>query len=476
VHNLRRPVVAVDARSPRHARPAQPWRMTDNDSKGAASPRRNDHGSAATRARQQAGREAVRVQAGSPDALLALIPHLLGFYPSRSLVVLGLSGDRGRIRVTFRYDLPDPVDATLAADIADHAASVLRRQRISRAALVGYGPAALVAPVLAVAMDWLSADGVQLREVLRADGGRYWSVLCDEPACCPREGRPFDPGSHPAAAAMSKAGLPALPDRAALARTLLPPAGSAESIRRSTRLAEQRLCDLGSKYWADGGRDQQQFTARVGCAAVRRAIRSYRAGGSVANGDELAWLAVLLADLRVRDDAWARMDPAHREAHHRLWTDVLRGAAAEYVPAPASLLAFAAWQSGNGALASVAIDRALAARPGYSMALLLGGALEAGLPPSAAKLPMTPAEVAASYAAQAVGAGQPGRAGSRRPKRAGSNQPDSARSPAAGTRSAAAAALPGAAGTGPGAAAALPGAAGTRSGSRTSGASKRPSG
>jgi hypothetical protein len=458
--------------------------MTNNDNSGAASPRRRDQSSAGG-GRQQDDREMTRVKASSPEALLALVPHLLGFYPSRSLVVLGLSGQRNRVRVAFRYDLPDPVDSALAADIAEHAASVLRRQRLGRAALVGYGPPGLAVPVLATVVDSLAAEDVRLFTVLRADGGRYWSPLCDDPECCPTEGRPFDPGSHPMAAAMAEAGLPALPDRAALARTLLPPAGSTERIRRATRLAEQRLSELGSQHWADGGRDPQLVTARTGRTAVQSAIRRYRAGDCITSADELAWLAVLVADLRVRDDAWARMEPAHREAHLRLWTDVLKGAAREYVPAPAALLAFAAWQSGNGALAAVAVDRALAARPGYSMALLLGEALQAGLPPSAARLPMTPAEVAASYAAQDAELGVPEptaadkekadqgtadqgaadqgaadqgaaertksgraqRAGTRKGDSTNSRQPDSARSRAPGTGS----------------------------GARTSGASRRPS-
>ena len=56
-----------------------------------------------------------------------------------------------------------------------------------------------------------------------------------------------------------------------------------------------------------------------------------------------------------------------------------------------------AWQSGNGALANLALDRALADDPGYSMALLLRQAIDSGAPPSLARLPMTPEEVAASY-------------------------------------------------------------------------------
>ena len=52
---------------------------------------------------------------------------------------------------------------------------------------------------------------------------------------------------------------------------------------------------------------------------------------------------------------------------------------------------------GDGALANVALDRALADEPRYSMALLLRQVITAGAPPSLARLPMTPEEVAASY-------------------------------------------------------------------------------
>jgi hypothetical protein len=37
---------------------------------------------------------------------------------------------------------------------------------------------------------------------------------------------------------------------------------------------------------------------------------------------------IALTHLRVRDDAWARMDPEHKDAHIRLWTDVVRRAQA----------------------------------------------------------------------------------------------------------------------------------------------------
>ena len=367
--------------------------MTNNDRAGDSSPR--TYMSTPVRPAGLAGR--VQLRAGTPEAVLAVVPHMLGFYPSRSLVVLGL-GERNRVVVTFRYDLPDPFDYELARDIAQHADYVLSRERISAALLVGYGPEELVAGVAAVTSARLTTSGVEVPEVLRADGGRFWSLLCDDVTCCPPEGRCYDPGSHPAAAALTEAGLSAHPDRDALARTIQRPAGSADLIRGATLQAQLRLAQLVDLGKAEGDRDPRLRATRTGRKEIQRAIRLYRSGGRVASIDHLAWLAVLLADIRVRDDAWARMDPAHREVHGRLWIDVLRSAAVEFVPAPASLLAFTAWQSGNGALAAMAVGRALAADPDYSMAQLLAGALDAVLPPSAARMPMSPAAVAASYA------------------------------------------------------------------------------
>ncbi|HEX3489123.1 MAG TPA: DUF4192 domain-containing protein, partial [Streptosporangiaceae bacterium] len=242
--------------------------------------------------------------------------------------------------------------------------------------------------------------GLTIREALRAEGGRSWSALCPDPACCPPEGVFYDPCSHPAAAVLSGAGLDAYPDRAALARTLEPPPGSARAIRQATTRALRRIDRLLAKAEADGLRPAAAL-AEAGCAAVRQAIGRYRSGGAITDRSRLAFLAVCVADLRVRDDAWARMDSEHRRRHLRLWTDVVTAAAPEFVPAAASLLAFTAWQCGEGALANVAIERALGADPAYSMALLLAQAVQGGLPPSSARLPMTPEEVASSYAQDA---------------------------------------------------------------------------
>jgi Domain of unknown function (DUF4192) len=338
------------------------------------------------------------VRVDSPTALLAVIPRLLGFVPQASVVVIGTSPPRSRIRVTLRYDLPDPPGLGVAADLAAHAADVIGSQRLDAAVAVGYGPEILVTPVAEALRVALAGAGIELQEFLRVQDLRYWSYVCRNEACCPAAGAPLDPDLH-SAAALADFGIPVLADRTALAARVAPVGGSAADLMRlATRRAEQHVAHLLTKVRKSARLGAaRQMIAAEGLAAVGAMITRYRGGAGFITDDEIARITVALRDLRIRDDAWARMDPAHTEAHQRLWTDVVRRAQPGYVPAPAALLAFVAWQSGHGALANVALDRALADDPRYSMALLLRQVITAGAPPNLARLPMTPEEVAASY-------------------------------------------------------------------------------
>ena len=88
----------------------------------------------------------------------------------------------------------------------------------------------------------------------------------------------------------------------------------------------------------------------------------------------------MLVDLTARDYAWERT--GEEEWRLALWTDVLRRVEPAYVPAPASLLSFAAWRSGLGSLARVAVERALSQDPEYRMALMLDEILAFGVSPA----------------------------------------------------------------------------------------------
>ena len=283
------------------------------------------------------------VRARSLQELLAVVPLLLGFMPEASLVVIGVAPPRDRVRVTLRYDLPDPPDADLAADIVAHAVGVLRSQRLTAAVAVGYGPEAPVTPLAGALRDAARAAGIDLRDVLRVFGGRYWSYTCGDEACCPAAGTPFDVTDHSASAEMAAAGTHVLAGRAAVAARVAPIGGiAAESMRQATRRAEQHVARLLAKVRRSAriGAARHMIAAE-GLATVGGMIARYRGGGRFTSDYEIARITVALRDLRVRDDAWARMDPAHTDAHLRLWIDVARRAQPGHVAAPAALLALA---------------------------------------------------------------------------------------------------------------------------------------
>jgi hypothetical protein len=328
-----------------------------------------------------------------------VVPHLLGFHPAKSLVVLGIGGPHARIRLAFRYDLPDPVDDVLSEDIAAHATTVLAREHLTMAILIGYGTGQAVTPVIDVVQSALRAAAIDIQDALRVQEGRYWSYRCSDPSCCSPDGVPYDSAAHPATAALEAAGLSVHADRDELVNTLARIPESVEGITDSVELARARANHLIEQAMVVGSEgDLFQPVADAGRKAIRQAVTACRRGQVPASYDELAWLGLVLQDMRVRDDAWARMDPQYSDAHQSLWTTMLRHLPSELTPAPASLLAFVAWQAGDGALASIAIERALDADPDYTMALLIADALQAGLPPSVARLSMTPKQVAASYA------------------------------------------------------------------------------
>ena len=338
-----------------------------------------------------------RLRIGSPTDLLAIVPHLLGFIPGHSLVIAGARGPQLRIEMTLRFDLPDPPNDEATASIAAHAISVLASQQFTTAVFIGYGPGPLVTPLADAIREAMTETDLDLRDMLRVEGNRYWSYLCASPLCCPPEGVPFNIDGHPAAAAFTVAsGQPILGSRDELAATIAPITGSiAEAMRRETIRAQRIAARLITRATATGG--SARPLTQHGLKAVQAAITTYRDGGTIELASQFAWLSLALTSLWVRDDAWARMDPVHARTHERLWADLTRHAQPGCVAAPACLLAFTAWQSGNGALANLALDRAIADTPGYSMALLLRDTIDAGASPSLAVLPMTPEEVAASY-------------------------------------------------------------------------------
>lgn len=309
-----------------------------------------------------------RLTLTSPADILAAVPYLVGFHPHDSLIVIGI--DDAEVKVTARWDLPVPPGALSPLT------QLMARERVTRLIAVGYGPGARVTP----AIDQLRAlTPATLCEALRADQGRYWSYLCDLPHCCPPEGTPYDPATSPIATEAIVSGLVALPDRATVEATVAPLSGPVRlAVRKATADA---VAELRAKLAASSDADAfaRDFVHR-GLIRVRAAIATAQAGGRI-DDTQAARLGLDLAVIRVRDEAWTLLDDATQPAHLSLWKDLTRRLEPRFVPPAAALLAMAAWRSGTGALASIALDRALSLDPAYSMANLLRHAMQHLLAP-----------------------------------------------------------------------------------------------
>jgi hypothetical protein len=91
-------------------------------------------------------------------------------------------------------------------------------------------------------------------------------------------------------------------------------------------------------------------------------------------------VTVGLADVHARD-AVATLVLTREQELLSLLVQVARQVVAPDDAPVCTLVAWTAYARGEGALANVALDRALAGRPDYSLALLLRSCLDAGLPP-----------------------------------------------------------------------------------------------
>ncbi len=326
----------------------------------------------------------------SPSDILAAVPYLVGFHPSNSLVAVGL--EHGRAVMVVRWDLP------LSPGTLDALETMFRREKVTEMVAIGYGPGKAVTPAMDEARRVAARAGVRVGEALRADAGRYWSYVCALPSCCPAEGTPYDPGSSRIAAEATVHGLVALPDRETLERTLAPVTGPVRlAMRRATSGAAGEV-----KAALAAATNLDAFTRAFvaeGLARVRKALATHEEGGRLTDL-EAARLGLDLALVRIRDEAWTLMD----ESHVALWKDLTRRLEPRFAPPAASLLAMAAWRSGDNILATVALERALAIDPGYSMANLLMHALQNLLSPAILRDRMpTPAELDTAMGAAHAG-------------------------------------------------------------------------
>jgi hypothetical protein len=323
-----------------------------------------------------------RLRLRSPGELVELVPYLFGFHPTASVVVLTMSGPHREIGFRARSDLVADHDS---AALARWLTEVLVRNAAEAAAILVYPPDEWSGQIGTLRDAFEAALGgadIEILEFMRVQHGRWWSLLCTDPSCCPPEGNPLprEAGDASAVAAeMIYAGATALPDREALVATLRP---RGAVVRASMDQATLRV----EEEWINrllGGATLTAWRDDID-AIHRRLVDRWAAGDQSLSDDEAARLVVGLSDKRVRDRCLGVVDSPLRPAARELWSELVRRARPSDVAPPATMLAWAAWQDGDGALANIALDRAFTSDPTYELARLVAHAVGHGLAPSAA--------------------------------------------------------------------------------------------
>ena len=313
--------------------------------------------------------------------LLAGLPVLFGFRPTDSLVAICLEEPLGRVGFRLRADLPPP---KLAGQVADHLLGVLRRNTAEVVLVVACSDQPAVAePAVTALVDRLRSAGIDVREAVRCDGGRYWSYVCGDPRCCPPEGRVYNEGSARLVAEAVLAGMELLPDRAALAARVGPVGGALlERMEDATvAAASEMLAAMGDRQLATMQSDRELL--ETGVQRVTEILDRRLVGASEEPTDEEAARLSLWCSLPVvRDTVCASIDTDGAAEHLRIWSSVARRVVPPYELPVLGLTGLSAWLSGDGALAWCAIERADTIDPDDSLTGLLRELLVQATPPS----------------------------------------------------------------------------------------------
>ena len=306
-----------------------------------------------------------RLQLSGPGDVAQLVPYLLGFVPQDSLVLLVTRG--GRVEVTARADLTDVQPTGQAEHLIDR---IWGRFPDADAFLVAYTdspeqgwgilrrctehlPAAADSQSMLISADtWHGEDGTS---------------------------GPVDRAGSIAAQAVY-AGMSVSRSRADLEATFTSPDHSQE-LDKALSAAAARL-------------PATTDTAKI-VARTRSLLGQYLAAANSVEDrpavirmpvEDAAQLAMLGRSSAGRDTALLSITRANAERHFEMWRAVVNRVPDSYAEAAAYLAGMAAWVTGDGAAANVALNRSLriAERAGAEpLAGLLDGLIDHVVPPTA---------------------------------------------------------------------------------------------
>ncbi len=309
--------------------------------------------------------------------LFNALPTIVGFVPHESVVAIATHGARHRFGFRMRVDLPG--DASTADDVARFVVTHLHARGADGAIVLALSERTDLAATVVRAIEGELLHGIVPPVVTAwSDGARTWTTRPDQDPA----GDPFvaDP-HHPSVVAAVVAGQEVLPDRAALEARWAPTTGE----RRAW--LEASLDEVALDVAARVARLGPLRASVEGLQHVDDVLDDAHHGVAVDDGDLLR-LCVWLSLHEVRDHVWEELP--HLDPHEALaaWLPLARRAPAPFDAVPYTVAACAAYLAGDGAQASMGLDRALAADPGYAMARTLEAALASGIDPDRLRLGM----------------------------------------------------------------------------------------
>jgi hypothetical protein len=326
------------------------------------------------------------VRISDPGEVAAGLPHLLGFRPEESVVIVGLGGPSGgRVGLTVRADIPPPAHAVplasaLARGVATDDPAAVLVAVVSEADDEPDGCGGVDLPhrdLVHELVMTLAERTIPVRDVLLVRRGRWWSYDCPHECCAPVAGTPLPEGVSALAVASVATGQVLAQSREELEARLthLDRIDHEEVREASFAMVRARSARAKKAGWDAVEEDAW--------AAVETAVRERRAEGAVPalRPQELAEIVWGLQHSVLRDRALGLALGDDAAAGEALWTECTRRAPWMLAAAPATLLAVSAWLRGDGAMASVALERALDSDEDYPLARLLRSALAACLRP-----------------------------------------------------------------------------------------------
>ncbi|WP_394621692.1 DUF4192 domain-containing protein [Lentzea sp. JNUCC 0626] len=309
----------------------------------------------------------IRVR-GAGD-LYAAIPHLMGFHPAESLVVLVLQDEM--VSMTMRVDLPRPrhrglLAAQLEGPLLEHGAAEVILAVVSAPSenMPEELPHEQLVTKLRNRLGGVGVDVVEAVWLPSCQKDAQW--LCYLDIDC--HGTLPDPQLSALAAASAHEGQVTFESRAALAAiaALDPP----EALERRSALLDELMTA------------EETPDPSVELRRVSDAIDAVEHRKGPLPDKEIVALTRALAMPEVRDASIGFATQARSRLAERLWLELTRTCPAPERAEPAALLAFYAYQRGDGGVASIALDAADEACPGHALSSLIRDAVSSAFPPS----------------------------------------------------------------------------------------------